>query len=111
MSRMLRERVQQLECAQRSIQQELRQVKNELRREEENRYVQVVFPGTPRSYCYEVAEPFVGHVKVGDYLSVFSPMTGKNEIVKVTCMGRGSWEFGTKLARPISWTIETELPF
>lgn len=59
--------------------------------------VQVVFPGNPKRYAYQV-EPGVP-VSVGDYAIVWSPWTRRREMVRVEAIGRGGWTGPLKLIR------------
>lgn len=65
----------------------LRQLRTELRQLEESSFVCVQFAGHAKEYCYEVEEP----CRVGEYCVVWSPQTNREEIVKITRLGRGHW--------------------
>lgn len=69
-----------------AVERELASLREKIRREEEQ-IAQVVFPGNSKVYCYEAATPFA----VGDYLVVHSPMTNRNEFVKIVGRGRTSF--------------------
>lgn len=86
---------------------ELADIRDEISRVETNRFVQVHFPGNTRSYTYELAP---GHeARVGDYVCVHSPMTLKNELVRVAYMGRGGTRFPNyKIARAVSVRIRPD---
>lgn len=71
------------------------QLKNQLD-ESAKVYVQVLFAGCSKRYCYHVIGE---HVRVGDYVRVHSNYTNKKEIVKVVALGRGYWTGATKEAQ------------
>lgn len=67
---------------------ELADIRESIANEEASRFVQVKFIGNPKIYTYELAP---GHeAKSGDYLCVWSPMTAREELVRVYALGRGS---------------------
>lgn len=72
-------------------------------REDKERFVGVQFTGNVTVYTYEIArgEP----VRVGDYLEVWSPYTGRDELVRVCRLGRGSWPHATKVAHRVEWQV------
>lgn len=70
---------------------------------EERKFVGCQFAGNDRVYTYEL--PPGATVVVGDYLKVWSPWTGRNELVRVHRLGRGSWRGSTKVAWPVRWKV------
>lgn len=71
---------------------ELADTREEIVRVEQGRFVQVNFIGHPKLYTYEMAP---GHeAEIGDYVCVYSPMTHRDELVKVIQKGRGSTLYG-----------------
>lgn len=85
--RHLRDRIDQAERSARENTRTVAELRRELRQMDQEGYVLVQFNGHAREYCYEVEEPCV----IGDYCIVWSPMTNREEIVKVVGLGRGNW--------------------
>lgn len=79
---------------------EIKEVKDLLKRDEREDYVVVTFPGSSSRYVYSVDDP----CKVGDYCLVHA--RGRDQLVKVVDLGRGTWQYSTKSAKRIgsaSW--------
>jgi len=80
---------------------ELADIREEIVRVEQGRFVQVNFIGHPKLYTYEMAP---GHeAEIGDYVCVHSPMTRRDELVKVIHKGKGPTLYGRapKIARQV----------
>lgn len=87
------------------VQEKVKELRLKLRIEQMNedarRYVRVQFPGNTKSYCYELAPGC--RAEIGTYVSVWSPWTGNDELVRIRYHGRGDWKGTTKIAYPIRW--------
>lgn len=70
---------------------------------EQGMHVQCQFNGHGQRYTYRVQEG--EPVSIGDYLQVWSPMTERNELVRVVGIGRGSWTGHTKTAHRVDITV------
>lgn len=86
---------------------QLTETRDAIKREEEGRFVQVNFIGHPKLYTYEMAP---GHeAQIGDYVCVYSPMTRRDELVKIIHKGKGSSLYGRapKVARQIDTRVRS----